>query len=56
MQSIQKDILGVLLRSVLAQGLITQSTYQRAVGLLATCAEFPDCFRHPAGTEEDPAG
>ena len=53
MQSVQKDIMGVLLRSVLKQGLIAESVYSRAVDLLDSSIDFPECFRYTLQLEKE---
>lgn len=47
MESVQKDLLSVLLSDIFNRGLISRAAYLKGEDLLYSAAEFPDFFAFP---------
>ena len=47
MESAQKELLSVLLGVVFSRGLISKTTYLKAVDLVHSVTDFPEFFRYP---------
>ena len=48
MENVQRELISVLLRQILSLGLLSKSTYLRAMDLVLSTNDFPELFRHPA--------
>lgn len=51
MEEAQREILGVILSRLCKSGLLSESTYLRAVDLVHSSGDFPAFFRYPICTE-----
>ncbi len=47
MESAQKELVSVLLDHIRSLGLISNSTYDRAVDLVHSVIDFPEFFQYP---------
>ena len=47
MESAQRELVSVLLDHIRSLGLISNSTYDRAMDLVHSVTDFPDFFQHP---------
>lgn len=59
MNSVQRELTGVLLDRIRSLGFISDSTYSGAVNLIHSTVDFPDFFPYPAGLaaeETEPEG
>lgn len=56
MESAQRELVRVLLDHIRALGLISNSTYSRAVDLVHSVIEFPEFFRYPVCLAEEAGG
>lgn len=53
MDSVQQELLSVLLKGVYAKGLLSKAAYLNAEDLIHSTTAFPDFFRQPAGPENE---
>ena len=47
MESVQKELVSVLLDHVRSLGIISNSTYSEAVALVHSVIDFPEVFQYP---------
>ncbi len=47
MESAQRELIHVLLDHIRSLGLISESTYSRAVDLVHSATDFPELFQYP---------
>lgn len=53
MDSPQRNLVSVLLGHILSAGLISKTTYSRALDLVYSSIDFPDFFRYPVCLTEE---
>ncbi len=56
MESAQRELVSVLLDHIHSLGLISNSTYSRAVDLTHSVIDFPEFFQYPAGLTKEVSG
>lgn len=47
MESAQRELVKALLEHILSQGLISKTTYSKAVDLVHSVIDFPELFQYP---------
>lgn len=55
MESAQRELMEVLLGQVLALGLISKTTYSKAVDLVYSAPDLPELFRYSASLTKEEA-
>ena len=53
MESTQREFISVLLERIVADGLISQSTYSKAEDLVHSVMDFPELVRYPVCLTEE---
>ena len=56
MESAQRELVSVLLDHIRSLGLISHSTYSRAVDLVHSAIDFPAFFRYPVCLTKEASG
>ncbi len=56
MERAQRELISVLLDHIHSLGLISQSTYSRAVDLVHSAIDFPELFRYPVCLTKEAGG
>ena len=56
MESAQRELLSVLLRSVFSRGLISKTTYLKAEDLIHSVTDFPTLFQYSVCLTKEASG